>query len=59
MNEVEALMAKIDPEEMALLASKLNGLKVSEEVGKVWGDEVKRLVDAGKVKADEMKVLGA
>lgn len=59
LNEVEALMAKIDPEEMALLASKLNGLKVSEEVGKVWGDEVKRLVDAGKVKADEMKVLGA
>ena len=58
LNDVEAVMAKIEPEEMALLASKLNGLKLSEEVASVWGEEVKRLIDAGKVKEGEMKVLG-
>lgn len=58
LNDVEAVMGKIEPEEMALLASKLNGLKVAEEVGNVWNEEVKRLVDAGKVKDADMKVLG-
>ena len=58
LNDVEAVMAKIEPEEMALLASKLNGLKVAEEVGSIWSDEVKRLVDAGKIKDGDTKVLG-
>lgn len=58
LNDVEAVTAKIEPEEMALLASKLNGLKVAEEVGSVWNEEVKRLVDTGKVKEGDMKVLG-
>lgn len=58
LNDVEAVIAKIDAEEMASLAAKLTGLKVAEEVGKVWGDEVKRLVAAGKAKEGETKVLG-
>ena len=58
LNDVEAVMAKIEPEEMALLASKLNGLKVADEVGSIWGEEVKRLVDAGKIKDGDTKVLG-
>jgi len=58
LNDVEAIMAKIEPEEMALLASKLNGLKVAEEVGNVWNEEVQRLVGAGKVKDGDMKILG-
>ena len=58
LNDVEAVMAKIEPEEMALLASKLNGMKLAEEVGKVWGEEVRRLLDAGKIKDGEMRVLG-
>ena len=58
LNDVEAVMAKIDPEEMALLASKLTGLKVADEVGSIWSEEVKRLLDSGKVKEGEMKVLG-
>ncbi|KAL2038750.1 hypothetical protein N7G274_008508 [Stereocaulon virgatum] len=58
LNDVEAVMAKIEPEEMALLASKLNGLKVAEEISTVWSEEVKRLVDAGKFKEVDMKVLG-
>jgi DnaJ family protein C protein 2 len=58
LNDVEAVMAKIEPEDMALLASKLNGLKVAEEISTVWSEEVKRLVDAGKVKVVDMNVLG-
>lgn len=58
LNDVEGVMGKIEPEEMALLASKLNGLKVAEEIGGVWNEEVKRLVGAGKVKDGDMKVLG-
>lgn len=57
LNDVEAVMAKIEPEEMALLASKLNGLKVAEEVVHIWGEEVKRLLEAGKIKEVQMKVL--
>lgn len=58
LNDVEAVMAKLEPEEMAVLASKLNGLKTSDEVAGVWSQEVKRLVDAGKVNEGEIKVLG-
>lgn len=58
LNDVEALMAKIDAEEMASLASKLSGMKVAEEVGKVWGDEVKMLLETGKLKDGDMKILG-
>ena len=58
LNDVEAIMAKIEPEDMALLASKLNGLKVADEVGGVWAEEVTRLVQGGKVKDGEMKILG-
>ena len=58
LNDIEAVMAKIEPEEMALLASKLGGMKVADEVGRVWGEEVKRLLDAGKIKEGDMRVLG-
>ena len=58
LNDVEAVMGKIEPEDMALLASKLNGLKVAEEVERIWGEEVKRLVEGGKVKEGEIRVLG-
>ena len=58
LNDVEAVMAKIEPEEMALLASKLNGLKIAEEVSSIWGEQVKTLVGAGKLKDADTKVLG-
>ena len=57
LNEVEAVMAKIDAEEMAGLAGKLGGTKVAEEVGRVWSEEAKRLVGAGKIKEGELSVL--
>lgn len=58
LNDVENAMGKMEPEDMAMLASKLNGVKIADEVGKIWGEELKRLVGAGKVKEGEMKVLG-
>lgn len=57
LNDVELVQGKIDPDEIAALAGKLNGLKVKDEVKKVWSDEVKRLVDAGKLKDGEAKTL--
>ncbi|CAM1501551.1 Fc.00g035350.m01.CDS01 [Cosmosporella sp. VM-42] len=57
LNDVDAIQAKIDPDEIAALASKLNGLKVADEIKSVWSGEVKRLVDAGKLKAGDIKAL--
>ncbi|KAI4163951.1 MAG: hypothetical protein LQ342_002448 [Letrouitia transgressa] len=58
LGDVDFIMGKIDNEELAALAGRLNGLKVAEEVGSVWGDEARRLEAAGKLRAAEMKVLG-
>jgi DnaJ family protein C protein 2 len=57
LGDVELVQAKIDPDEIAALAGKLNGLKVSDEIKSVWSGEVKRLVDAGKLKAGEASRL--
>lgn len=58
LNDVETVMAKLDAEEMASLAGKLGGVKGAEEVGRVWREEVERLVGDGKVKGGELSVLG-
>ena len=57
LNDVEKVMGKMEPEDMALLASKLNGLKVADEVSGIWDDEVKRLVGAGKMRDGDVKIL--
>ncbi|KAB5546843.1 DnaJ domain-containing protein [Coniochaeta sp. 2T2.1] len=57
LNDVDLIVAKIDPDEIAALAAKLNGLKVADEIKGVWAGEVKRLVEAGKVKEGEVKAL--
>jgi len=57
LNDVDAVVGKIDPDEIAALAAKLNGLKVADEIKGVWSEEVKRLVAAGKVKEGEVKTL--
>ena len=57
LNDVEKVMGKIEPEDIALLASKLSGLKVAEEVKAVWVDEVKRFVGEGKIKDGETSVF--
>ncbi|KAK1758290.1 DnaJ domain-containing protein [Echria macrotheca] len=59
LGDVELVQSKIDPDEIAALAGKLNNLKVADEIKSVWQEEVKRLVGAGKVKESEIKALGA
>lgn len=55
LGDVELVQGKIDPDEIAALAGKLNGLTVADEIKGVWTAEVKRLVDAGKLKEGETK----
>ena len=57
LGDVDLVQGKIDPDEIAALAGKLNGLKVADEIKGVWSAEVKRLVDAGKLKDGDAKSL--
>ncbi|KAH6884068.1 DnaJ domain-containing protein [Thelonectria olida] len=57
LGDVETIQGKIDPDEIAALAGKLNGLKVADEIKAVWSGEAKRLVDAGKLKDGDIKAL--
>merc|ERR1712098_672533 len=57
LNDVELVQGKLDPDETAALAGKLNGLKIADEIKGVWSGEVKRLVEAGKIKDGEVKSL--
>jgi len=57
LNDVELIQGKIDPDECAALAGKLNGLKLQDEIKSVWSAEVKRLVGAGKIKDGDVKTI--
>ncbi|KFA73287.1 hypothetical protein S40288_07247 [Stachybotrys chartarum IBT 40288] len=57
LGDVELIQSKIDPDEIAALAGKLNNLKVADEIKAVWSEEVKRLVGAGKLKDGDAKSL--
>ncbi|KAI1077778.1 DnaJ domain-containing protein [Whalleya microplaca] len=57
LNDVELVQGKIDADEIAALAGKLNGLKVADEIKGVWSGEVQRLVAAGKLKDGDAKAL--
>lgn len=58
LNDVELVMAKIDNEELAALAGKLGSKKSKADVKAVYVEEIKRLVEAGKLKNGEAKTLG-
>jgi DnaJ family protein C protein 2 len=58
LSDVDLIMAKIDVDELALLAEKLTLAGTdSAAVKTAWSGEAKRLVDAGKLKAGEAKVF--
>lgn len=59
LNEVDLVMGKVDNEELAALAAKLGGKKGAREVKGVWVEEVGRLVQEGKLKDGEVKVMVA
>ncbi|KAI9745082.1 MAG: hypothetical protein M1818_001360 [Claussenomyces sp. TS43310] len=55
LGDIELVQGKVDADEIAALAGKLNGLKVADGIKAVWSDEVKRLVGAGKLKEGDAK----
>jgi DnaJ family protein C protein 2 len=57
LNDVDAIIPKLDNEEIAALTAKLNGKKDAGAIKQVFQDEVKRLVSAGKLKEGELKSL--
>lgn len=57
LHDVDAIITRIDNEELATLTGKLNGKKDAGEIKQILQDEVKRLVGAGKLKEGEMKSL--
>jgi len=57
LGDVELIQGKVDADEIAALAGKLNGLKIADEIKSVWAGEVKRLIDAGKLKEGDVKSL--
>jgi DnaJ family protein C protein 2 len=59
LNDVDALILKLDSEEIAALTGKLNGKKDGGEIKSIFSEEVKRLESAGKAKGDELKSLKA
>jgi DnaJ homolog subfamily C member 2 len=57
LNDVDLIQGKVDADEVAALAGKLGGLKLAGEIKGAWSAEVKRLVEAGKLKDGEVKTL--
>lgn len=59
LGDVDLVQSKIEADEVAALAGRLNGLKVADEIKGVWKAEVDRLVAAGKLKEGDAKSLTA
>ncbi len=57
LNDVDAIITKIDNEELAELTSKLNNEKNAAKIKSIFQDEVKRLVGAGKASDADFKSL--
>jgi DnaJ family protein C protein 2 len=57
LNDVDVLLAKTGPEELAALTAKLNGKKDAAEIKTIFVDEVKSLKNAGKLQDGEVKAL--
>ncbi|KAK3679439.1 Zuotin [Recurvomyces mirabilis] len=59
LNDADALILKWDNEELAVVTSRLNGKSDKGEIKAIFVEEVKKLVEAGKVKEGDMKSLAA
>lgn len=57
LNDVDLVLSKIDPDELAALTAKLGAEKEMEKVKAVFGEEVVRLTGEGKLKEGEAKSL--
>ncbi|KAK4570229.1 Zuotin [Recurvomyces mirabilis] len=59
LNDVDAMISKWDNEELAVVTSRLNGKSDKGEIRAIFVEEVKKLVEGGKVKEGDMKSLAA
>ena len=59
LNEVDVLITKLDMDELAALASKLNGKTDSAEIKSIYVTETKRLVAGGKLKDGELSTFSS
>ncbi|KAJ2905656.1 Zuotin [Zalerion maritima] len=59
LGDVDLVISKCEPENIADLASRLQGLKVADEIKGVWRSEVQRLVGDGKLKDGDAMSLSA
>lgn len=57
LNETDLLITKLEVEDLAVFASKLNGKTDGKEIKSLFTEEAKKLVDAGKLKAGELKTM--
>lgn len=57
LGDVELVQSKLDPEGIAALAGKLNGLTVADDIKGVWSAEVSRLAGEGKLDASNVKTF--
>lgn len=57
LNDTDALIAKLEVEDLALMSSRLNGKTDAAEIKTIFVEEAKKLVDAGKLKEGELKSL--
>ncbi|KAF1348722.1 DnaJ domain-containing protein [Delphinella strobiligena] len=56
LNDTDVIITKLEVEDLALFSSKLNG-KTGAEVKPIFQEQVKTLIDAGKLKEGELKTL--
>lgn len=57
LNDIDLLLTKVDPDELAALTSKLSIAKEADKIQSVFSEEVSRLVADGKLKTGEAKSL--
>ncbi|KAF2761270.1 zuotin [Pseudovirgaria hyperparasitica] len=57
LNDVDLLISKQDPDELAAWTAKLDGKKDAVIIKQIFDEEVKTLKDAGKIKDGELKTL--
>lgn len=57
LNDTDALIAKLDNEEVAALTARLQGKSDKAEIKAVFVEEAKRLVEGGKAKEGDLKTL--
>lgn len=59
LNDTDLILGKIDTDELATLKASLDGKTAASEIKQIFVDEVKRLTEAGKLSAGEVKTLQA